>query len=57
MISLIPCRYVGALSQESVEGTFFRAILEIHRDNYQQAQKYVDDSRELLDMELTALVG
>eukprot|EP00026_Physarum_polycephalum_P000091 Phypoly_transcript_00091.p1 GENE.Phypoly_transcript_00091~~Phypoly_transcript_00091.p1 ORF type:complete len:2307 (+),score=451.47 Phypoly_transcript_00091:133-7053(+) len=49
--------YAGALSNESVEGTFFRAILEVHRDNFVMAQKYVDNSRELLDAELAALVG
>jgi hypothetical protein len=31
--------------------------LEVHRDNYVMAQKYVDNSRELLDAELAALVG
>lgn len=49
--------YAGAMSSESVEGAFYRAILEVHRENYSVAQKYVDTSRELLDAELTALIA
>jgi FKBP12-rapamycin complex-associated protein len=49
--------YVGAMSEDTVEGSFFRATLEIHRDNYQAAQRFIDRTRDLLDPELTALVG
>lgn len=50
-------RYAGTMSLESVAGTFMRAIMEIHRDNFVVAQRYVDASRDLLDAELTPLVG
>ncbi len=50
-------RYANAMSEDTVEGAFFRATLEIHRDNYQMAQKFIDRTRDLIDPELTALVG
>jgi len=49
--------YVTAMSEDTVEGSFFRATLEIHRDNFQQAQRFIDKTRDLIDPELTALVG
>eukprot|EP01113_Clastostelium_recurvatum_P006582 TRINITY_DN1298_c0_g1_i1.p1 TRINITY_DN1298_c0_g1~~TRINITY_DN1298_c0_g1_i1.p1 ORF type:complete len:2380 (+),score=927.36 TRINITY_DN1298_c0_g1_i1:62-7201(+) len=51
--------YVGAMAEDSVEGAFFRAILEVHRDseNYAAAHHYINRTRDLVDTELTALVG
>ena len=43
--------------QDTVNGEFFRALLALHRDQFQIAQKAIDRTRELLDTELTALVG
>eukprot|EP01132_Coremiostelium_polycephalum_P005602 gene5602-6970_t len=49
--------YVKALNQDSVEGSFYRAILEVHKDNYPAAQFYIEHARSLVDTELTALLG
>lgn len=38
-------------------GGFFRAILAIHNDQYAQALKYIDRTRDMLETELAALVG
>lgn len=39
-----------------VDGTFFKAILNLHKENYEEAHKYINRTRELLDTELRALV-
>ena len=38
-------------------GPHRRAILAIHRNQFAQAQQHIDKTRDLLDTELTALVG
>ncbi|KYQ91695.1 protein kinase [Tieghemostelium lacteum] len=49
--------YVKAMNQDTVEGSFYRAILEVHKDNYTNAQVYIEHARQLVDTELTALLG
>ncbi|KAF2071336.1 hypothetical protein CYY_007349 [Polysphondylium violaceum] len=49
--------YVKAMNQDTVEGSFYRAILEVHKDNYPNAQMYIEHARALVDTELTALLG
>ena len=49
--------YIDAIKTNSPDGAFFRAILAIHRNLYRQTEKYINQTRELLDTELTALVG
>ena len=34
-----------------------RAVLALHSDDFSEAQRYLDISRECLDTELTALIG
>jgi FKBP12-rapamycin complex-associated protein len=49
-------QYVNSM-EESGEGTFFRAILAIHRNEFALAQNLIDRTRYILDNELAALVG
>jgi len=38
------------------DSTFFKAILNLHKENYDEAHRYISRTRELLDTELRALV-
>eukprot|EP01133_Synstelium_polycarpum_P000171 gene171-204_t len=49
--------YARAMSQDTIEGSFYRAILEVHKDNFPAAQLYIEHARSLVDTELTALLG
>ncbi|KAG1065344.1 hypothetical protein G6F42_026846 [Rhizopus arrhizus] len=49
--------YIALLKTESPDRTFFRAILAMHRNRYAEAEKFIDKTRDLLDTELTALLG
>jgi len=49
--------YIGAMKPDSPDGSFFRAILTVNRNLYPQAEQYINKTRDLLDTELTALVG
>ncbi|KAF5285925.1 hypothetical protein FQA39_LY04386 [Lamprigera yunnana] len=50
-------RYVNVIPQDTQEGAFYRAILAIHREHFDEAQHYIDMARDLLDTELTAMAG
>uniref|UniRef100_A0A8D9ABA5 Serine/threonine-protein kinase TOR n=1 Tax=Cacopsylla melanoneura TaxID=428564 RepID=A0A8D9ABA5_9HEMI len=50
-------RYVSCIPQDSTDGAMYRAVLAVHKDQYALAYKYVDSARDLLDTELTAMVG
>jgi len=49
--------YISGLKPDSPDGAFFRAILCLHRNLYDQSAAHINKARELLDTELTALVG
>lgn len=49
--------YIALLKPESPDKTFFRAILAMHRNRYAEAEKFINKTRDLLDTELTALLG
>ncbi|EGC32838.1 protein kinase, atypical group [Dictyostelium purpureum] len=49
--------YVRGMNQDTVEGSFYRAILEVHHDNFDNAQILIEHARALVDTELTALLG
>ncbi|KAG2232165.1 hypothetical protein INT48_006039 [Thamnidium elegans] len=49
--------YIALLKPESPDRTFFRAILGMHRNRYAEAEKFINKTRDLLDTELTALLG
>ena len=49
--------YITMIKEDSPDGAFFLAISSIHKNMYASAQKYIAKTRDLLDTELTALVG
>ncbi|KAL3272654.1 hypothetical protein HHI36_014119 [Cryptolaemus montrouzieri] len=50
-------RYALMIPRETQEGAFYRAILAIHKEQYEVAQTFIDNARDLLDTELTAMAG
>ncbi|KZV96365.1 FAT-domain-containing protein [Exidia glandulosa HHB12029] len=49
--------YIQAMSHLSPERAFFRAVLSVHRGQFQKAQTLISRARDLLDPELSGLVG
>ncbi|XP_071544223.1 serine/threonine-protein kinase mTOR [Panulirus ornatus] len=49
--------YMKFLPHDTQEGAFYRAVLAVHKDQYRMAQQLIDSARDLLDTELTAMVG
>lgn len=49
--------YVEFLPEDTVNGSFYRAVLEIHQNNFDASQAFIDRTRELLDPELRAQAG
>ncbi|XP_037075764.1 serine/threonine-protein kinase mTOR-like [Pollicipes pollicipes] len=49
--------YVQAIPRETQDGAFHRAVLAIKRDQFEEAKQWIDTARDLLDTELTAMVG
>lgn len=45
------------MTENSLDGSFFRAISAVHRNEHFEARRFIDRSRHLLDTKLTALVG
>lgn len=50
-------KYVNAMEHGVAEGEFFRAILAAHHSQFDAAEHHIAQTRQLLDGELTALVG
>ncbi|OLL26279.1 Phosphatidylinositol 3-kinase tor2 [Neolecta irregularis DAH-3] len=49
--------YISVIKQDSPDCAFFRAILALHQEEFVSASSYIATARNLLDTELTALVG
>ncbi|KAG0181763.1 phosphatidylinositol kinase- protein kinase tor1 [Apophysomyces sp. BC1034] len=49
--------YIALLKPESPDRAFFRALLGMHRNRYAEAEKFISKTRDLLNTELTALLG
>lgn len=49
--------YIGMMRDDMPDSSFFKAINYLHRNMYPQARQYIEKTRDLLDTELTALVG
>ena len=49
--------YIAVLKHDSADRAWFRGILSIHRNQFVKAQQHVNRARDLLDTELTTLVG
>ena len=50
-------KYVSCLGKASSKGLFFRAVVAIHRGEFNLAQDYVQKCRSSLETTLTALMG
>ena len=50
-------KYVEKVDPQSVEGTFYRAVMACHKNKFAEAQKWITETRKLLDTDLTALVS
>lgn len=49
--------YVRCIPEDTQDGSFYRAVLAVHNDDYELGQKLIDHTRLLLDTELTAMAG
>lgn len=49
--------YVSFLPENTQDGAFYRAVLNIHKGDYNLSRVYIDQARSLLDSELTAVAG
>eukprot|EP01122_Echinamoeba_exundans_P010671 TRINITY_DN4046_c0_g1_i4.p1 TRINITY_DN4046_c0_g1~~TRINITY_DN4046_c0_g1_i4.p1 ORF type:complete len:2948 (+),score=528.09 TRINITY_DN4046_c0_g1_i4:172-9015(+) len=49
--------FANRLNENEPDGVFFRAVIHLHQDNFPSAIKYINNCRDLLDTELTALFG
>ena len=50
-------KYVDCMPEDTQEGAFYRAILSIHDGQWSESRHFVDTARNLLDAELSAVVG
>ncbi|KAF5402330.1 hypothetical protein PHET_04458 [Paragonimus heterotremus] len=51
-------RYVSALpTNNSFDGAFYRAVLDIQRNHYDSAYQHIFNARNVLDADLTAMTG
>lgn len=49
--------YVRCIPENTQDGSFYRAVLSVHNGDYENGQKLIDQTRLLLDTELTAMAG
>jgi phosphatidylinositol kinase/protein kinase (PI-3 family) len=49
--------FANRLNENEPDGVFFRAVIHLYHDNFPAATKYINNCRDLLDTELTALFG
>lgn len=49
--------YVQCIPEDSQDGSFYRAVLAVHHDDFETAQRLIDETRDLLDTELTSMAG
>lgn len=50
-------QYVSSLSESTQDGAFYRAVLAIHKGDWELSRNFVDQARTILDSELTAVAG
>ena len=49
--------YIAAMKVDQPDRSFYKAILAVHRHQFPKAQAHITKARDLLDPELTSLVG
>nr|QHX41461.1 serine/threonine-protein kinase mTOR [Halisarca dujardinii] len=50
-------QYVGMIAEGTVDGSFYRAVTCVQQGHYPRARELISVARDVLDTELTALVG
>ncbi|XP_045451535.1 serine/threonine-protein kinase Tor-like [Melitaea cinxia] len=50
-------KYVDYIPEDNQDGAFYRAILSIREGQWSESRHYIDTARNLLDTELSAVVG
>lgn len=49
--------FTKAMKENTVDSTFYHAVLEVHKENYDLAYEYIDRARSSIDTDLTAMAG
>lgn len=49
--------YVRCIPEETQDGCFYRAVIAVNNGEYEIAQRLIDETRDLLDTELTSMAG
>lgn len=49
--------YVCMIPRDSYDGAFGRAVLALHGDQFEYVQQCINNARDILDTELTAMAG
>lgn len=49
--------YVRFIPEDTQDGAFYRAVLCVHHGDFDTAQRLIDETRDLLDTELTSMAG
>ncbi|KTW30812.1 hypothetical protein T552_00524 [Pneumocystis carinii B80] len=49
--------YISSMKHESLDKSFFKAIISLHRNQFNETVFHISKARELLDTEFTALIG
>ncbi|CAA9998750.1 unnamed protein product [Nesidiocoris tenuis] len=50
-------KYVQCIPEDTMDGSFYRAVLSIHKKQYDVAKELCENARDLLDPELTSMAG
>lgn len=50
-------QYISAMKAQSPDREFFSAVLSLHRNNFQEAEKHIFNARDLLVTEISALIN
>jgi serine/threonine-protein kinase mTOR len=49
--------YLSALKEDSADRSFFGAVLSLHRNSFEDAERFIGKAREAVNSELTAIIG
>ncbi|XP_064459506.1 serine/threonine-protein kinase mTOR-like [Ornithodoros turicata] len=49
--------YVHVIPRDTTDSAFHQAVLAVHKESFQVAQQFIDKARDLIDTDLTAMVG
>lgn len=49
--------YVRCIPEDTQDGCFYRAVIAVNDGEFEKAQRLIDETRDLLDTELTSMAG